>query len=523
MPESTVPVVLVAEARPSVVDAAARTISGLIAPYGEVGSTSAGRTRFLAGSLRWSEPKRVSLNREHVRADALGVGVQLVDGEDGLSAAFRVDEGPSGDRALVEAHSTRSGLSVELDDITAAHDRDGVLVVSSARVRAVAQVSVPAFDSARITAIAASLAAPTPSTDSSSPTPSEDPVPELAPAAAPTTPPAAPAAPAPATVEANLGGPAFVPAPSAAPSGPRAIGLDQLAASFAAFANGGPMSDELRAALSDIVPANGGEAFFRPAYADELWDEAADVQRPFIDAITTKPLTGGLKVKAFRWVTKPGVADYAGDKAAVASGPASLEPVEVSVERTAGAHDIDRAYLDLGTADFVAAYFTAMTESYRELTEAKVVAHALANATHVADANGATAGEVATALDGLVAGSLELLGNGKYPSFAAIGSGLLADLFGISAMEAPAFFGGSLSLANATDGRIGELRIFPSPNVPARSMLVGTKRSVTFWEKSPPIRVQALNIANGGVDAGVFGYHAQTITDRRGIRRVDVA
>src|SRR5207247_1049497 len=57
------------------VDQDARTIAGLVVPYGPAGATSGGRLTFAAGSIAISAARRVKLLREHAQADSLGAGV----------------------------------------------------------------------------------------------------------------------------------------------------------------------------------------------------------------------------------------------------------------------------------------------------------------------------------------------------------------------------------------------------------------------------------------------------------------
>lgn len=511
------------------VDRERRTMAGRILTFGVVGNTSAGPTRFLPGSVEWTDPKRVKLIREHDRENPVGLaGAITVDSDGGLSAMFRLPEGAAGDLALEEAaNGLRDGLSVGVEVVEATKE-NGVLVVKRARLRECSQVAIPAFDDCRITDVAASSPeqptdpAPEPTPDDAGQTPDVDTAPTGDPdGGTMTDPTGATAAPAPDVT-------ASAPAPSgaAASSTPRPLDLTAFCELVAASATGtldaqgAPM---LRAALSDIVPADAGEAYFQPTYLDELWDQAGTVVRPMIDAFTTKPLGRTMKIKAFRWVTRPEVDDYAGNKAEVPSNEVALEPLEVPVTRTAGAHDIDRAYIDLGSPDFLAAYFAAMTEDYKRKTEAKFAAFVLANAPAVADENGAVAGQVGTLLDGILAGAIELLGNGHTPSVVAVGAGMLRDLFGITRDEAPAFMQGTISLARVADQRLGDLSFTVSPGLTGRNIVVGAKSAATFWEANPPVKVQALDVAHGGVDAGVFGYHAMGITNTLAVRKIEVA
>lgn len=530
----TEPALILTAAAAAVVDRERRTIRGRIVAFGKVGNTSAGPTRFHPGSLRWTDPKRVKLVREHDRTTPLAHAVELVESAEGIDAVFRVPEGPDGDRALHEAaEGLRDGLSVGVEPIDAS-PVDGVLDVRAAALREVSQVAVPAFDDCRVTSVAAALGDGAPGDQPDPETPASTPPAETPEQEGSTVPETDPATPPP-VVEAST---STAPPPSTppGPSGPREVDLQQFTTLVAQAATGLLSAADaplLRAALTDVVPANTGgappagsteNAFFRPAYLSELWHEAGAVQRPLIDAFGgPSPLPRAMEIRAFRWTQRPEVDDYAGNKAEVPSGPVSMAPLRVAVERTAGAHDIDRAYIDLGSPDFLAAYFAAMTEDYKRKTEAKFAAHLLANVTAVADENAAGAGQVATLLDGILAGAIALLANGHTPEVVAVGPGLLRDLFGITTQEAAAYLQGSISLRNVTDQSIGGLQFTVSPSITGRNMLVGARAATKFWEATPPIRVQALDVANGGVDAGVFGYHAQAVVNETAIRRVEVA
>jgi len=142
------------------VDTEQRTISGLVVPYGKPGETSGGRLKFAKGSLTVSEPRRVKLLREHDQRDVIGYATELTETDEGMVGTFHVPEGDNGDRALAEA---RNGLrdafsvGVQLDDATLQRLRrtqPGGTVDAKGQLREVSQVSVPAFDDARVAAAA---------------------------------------------------------------------------------------------------------------------------------------------------------------------------------------------------------------------------------------------------------------------------------------------------------------------------------------------------------------------------------
>ena len=54
-------------------------------------------------------------------------------------------------------------------------------------------------------------------------------------------------------------------------------------------------------------------------------------------------------------------------------------------------------------------------------------------------------------------------------------------------------------------------------------MVAGTKAAGTFYElQGAPIRVEAIDIARGGIDEALFGYWATLLHDARGIVRSNI-
>ncbi|HYH31087.1 MAG TPA: phage portal protein [Pseudonocardia sp.] len=143
-------------------DRARRTISGRALPYNAI-STRKGftRYRFAPGALRWSDPRRIKLLRDHNYSLPLGHAVSITDGPDGLDVVFAVAPGPDGDQALALAeHGTLDGLSVGVD-FEAQHTMPdplnaGVTLVLEGQLLEVSLLAMPSFDDARLTHVAAS-------------------------------------------------------------------------------------------------------------------------------------------------------------------------------------------------------------------------------------------------------------------------------------------------------------------------------------------------------------------------------
>ena len=142
-------------------DAAKRTVTGTLLPFGAVGRNAQGKWRFSPGSIEWnrSAVSRVKLNRDHVRTDLLGAATDLRETEGGIVSAFKVARGAAGDQALSEAEDqVLDGLSAEVDILDFAPDPEDetVNLVSRARLTGAALTASPAFDDARLTSVAAS-------------------------------------------------------------------------------------------------------------------------------------------------------------------------------------------------------------------------------------------------------------------------------------------------------------------------------------------------------------------------------
>jgi hypothetical protein len=70
---------------------------------------------------------------------------------------------------------------------------------------------------------------------------------------------------------------------------------------------------------------------------------------------------------------------------------------------------------------------------------------------------------------------------------------------------------------------VSGLRFFVDPSLPAGHVLGGDRNAATYYEAVPaPLRVQAVNIPNGGIDIAVFGYQAVLVNDPRAIVDVTV-
>jgi hypothetical protein len=76
---------------------------------------------------------------------------------------------------------------------------------------------------------------------------------------------------------------------------------------------------------------------------------------------------------------------------------------------------------------------------------------------------------------------------------------------------------------SGSSASVNNLSIFESAAVPAGTVIAGDRRAVTqYTPRGNPFTVRAIDLANGGIDAGVFGYSAEIVNDPLGIVSVTV-
>ena len=132
-----------------------RTISGKIAPYGEIGYTSAGKVVFAEGSISAPEPSRVKLLMSHDNSKPVGRMQSITSAKDGLYASFKVSASSRGsDAILLAQEQLMDGLSVGVE-VTASKPEKDYLLVTAATLREVSLVESAAFASAAVQKIAA--------------------------------------------------------------------------------------------------------------------------------------------------------------------------------------------------------------------------------------------------------------------------------------------------------------------------------------------------------------------------------
>lgn len=139
------------------VDMDKRTITGLLVPFGKTGRSGGKVWTFGADSMVWDDPTRVKLLMDHDFKQAVGHATALDKRSDGIYAKFKVARGDAGDRALILAEDkVYDGLSAGVGHGGKLTASNGVHTFSGAPLIEGSLTPIPAFDDARVHAVAGS-------------------------------------------------------------------------------------------------------------------------------------------------------------------------------------------------------------------------------------------------------------------------------------------------------------------------------------------------------------------------------
>jgi HK97 family phage prohead protease/HK97 family phage major capsid protein len=139
-------------------DAGRRIISGKIVPFGTPGMTSAGSVIFERGSIQVPNVSKIKLLAQHEQtaSGVIGRAQSIHEAEDGMYATFKISASRDGENFLIKAaEGLLDGLSVGVEVIASKERKDGTMVVTASRLNEVSLVETPAFDSARVSDVAA--------------------------------------------------------------------------------------------------------------------------------------------------------------------------------------------------------------------------------------------------------------------------------------------------------------------------------------------------------------------------------
>lgn len=509
-----------------------RTVTGLLVPYGEECRSNLGR--FSVDSGAFSIPADSSVmgfNREHAREDVLGRATSVAETPKGIVATFSVARTPEGDEALADIAAGRvKHLSAEVANVVI---KAGKAV--GGRLFGGALVKTPAFPSATLLA-----AAPDTEVEPLEP---EDPEAETAestevnPDGSVTTKVTTTKTETDpegvvtktetvttvtseqpetlAEVEEPIVGNATIPSTLAASAKTDSVDKATLLSSISAAVK--TQDSSLMAALSDVkISGTGavGTGVVVPDYVGEIWSGRA-FQRRVIPLISSGTLTS-LSTTGWRFVTPPQVDEWAGNKAAIPSNTPTTEAVTWGITRFAGGWDIAREFIDFGETAVIDSFLKLAADSYAKKSDNKVLADLKAGATT------GTVGTIPTgvgqAMAKIVRGALRVISADALPSFALVAPDVFEELVFTKKDDVLAYLSMSLGLE---EGSLDTFKIVPHAGMAAGTVLVGAKEAAGAYELAgSPIRVNALDIAKGGVDEALFGYIQTRIEYPTGLQLV---
>lgn len=513
------------------VDTEARTVKGLLLPWGETSRMSASQTQpisFERGTV--TVPADISIltaNRFHNQHDPVGRATSVEDTDAGLVATFSIARNPEGDEFLDQYKAgTIRKLSAELAGIV----RDGAKGVK-ARLTGAGFVTEGAFASAALFAIGdPEDVADKPSTepkttvdertekftdedgktwnrkvttttviDGDTTTVTTKEVltePELEPDPNPEE---AQVAPVPATLNASL---------EAKPE-ETANGVFELIRKMRA-----PMGDAeaetMLAALADIktsgtgaLPASG---VIQPAWLGEVWAERT-YERRYWGLVKNGSITAQDE-KGFRMDSAAELVQaYAGNKADMPTGTATTSLVSSTFQRWAVAVDIAREFFDIpGNREVIDAFVRRLFNSYARVTDKWALQQ------YVAAAGTAVSADVFpdgynTSIGKLLQGINVINDTDVDASFVVVAPDVHKELLYTPKDKIPEFINLSAGFQSGTADGIQVVRD-KFGVLSAGQVLVGSKDSAHVNEMAggSPLTLDALDIARGGIDKAVHGY-----------------
>lgn len=291
---------------------------------------------------------------------------------------------------------------------------------------------------------------------------------------------------------------------ASAPTGDtgKSLGKADLFAMIAEATRSGDDST-LMAALSDVKISGAGTLGLNtilPEFIGEVWS-GKRFQRRVIPLLGSGTLTS-LSQKGYRFVTKPEVSEWAGNKTAIPSNSPTTEPVDFAVQRFAAGWDIGREFFDFGETAVIEAFLRLAADSYAKKSDAYVLAQLLAGAT--AAVVGTLPTGVGAATASIIRGALRVIENDGTPNYAIVAPNLFEELAFTKKDDTLALLNLSLGLE---EGQLDSFKIVPHSGMAASTVLVGDRLAASAYElPGSPIRVSAIDIVKGGIDEALHGY-----------------
>jgi HK97 family phage prohead protease len=454
-------------------DTVERTIEGVIVPYGEVAKIAGLKYRFRPGSVRAARA-RTPLLLDHDRGRPVGVLAELVDGDAGAMAKFRIDATAAGDEALAQAASgSRGAFSVGASVEASEGHRDDVIEVVTGLVHEVSLLALGAFEGAAVTSVAAEQ-------DEPEPEPEPDP-----------DPPPAPPAEEEQTEMEDLTAAAPVMIHATAARAQREMTAGEVAVTLIKAQHGDREAMRyLEAALTESISTD-VTGLLPPQYESGLIG-ARSTPRPLYSFFRSKPLPGvGLVLNKPKWVTPPVGAWAATVDADATSSKVTIGSQAANVERWDWAGAIPWVVVQRSSPDIIDAIYGEAVENFHLAVETRIAAKLAAASTNAATSIGAAVAAYYTA-------------NTRNPEGIIVAPdvwGKMADQKLIDATRAT----GDVSMSqDGMAGSWGGLPVFVSGSLAATFGYLVTRRAIDA-RITEPVRLTANAIGALNVELAVVG------------------
>ena len=504
-----------------------RTIRGLVVPFNVSGNTSAGPVRFEFGAFGEIDPSQIVLNMEHDRTRPLGRGIgdSLEVSPAGISMAFKIAPTGAGNDALVEAsEGLRPAFSIEAN-VNEYTIEKGVMVVSSAKLEAVAHVTNPAFKDAQISQVAASdledqtTEAEIPAEDE----PQETTVDEV-------TTPVADEVTAAAVVH------AAAPVAYTKPRSPIKTQAHFLEHSIKAQRGNHESAEWIaHAKAEDAKHVTAADDSFttNPAFKPVQYvSQVVDTQigaRGAIDAIGTRALpNAGMTVSIPKITTSGSVAETAEGAAPSETGIVSAY-VDATVKAYKGLQRYSVELFDRADPSFYAAMLDNMRRVYAQATEAAVIAELTAGGTQAATTAATSAGIISYVSTEAPAA---YLATGELASAYIAGTSQWSLLLGAVDSTGRPIYNASNPQNNAGQAGVSSLRgnvlgldLYVSNKAVAttidESAFIVVPSAVAIYE-SPVLQLSTNVVSTGEIETMLYGYMAVKTITAGGVRRFNL-
>ena len=498
-----------------------REISGKIVPLGtgEIGHTNLGAYTFAANSIEIADPSKIKLLSQHDLKKPIGRMTAAETRADGIYATFKLSRSSGGNDALIMAQEGLvTGFSIGAEIIASKPSKDGHTVVSSARLKEVSLVTVPAFASSEILEIAAEEILPVEEitqTESETVAVENTPTVEATPVEA-------------AAVEAAR--PTITAMAYTTPRLNLNITAGEYAKAQLNASRGDADARELVAALQVATVAE-NTGMVPPTYLRDVIG-IIDSSRPFIDSIERAALpASGMKIFTPKLGTQASV-ELTAEGAEFASSDTTVTFQENDVVKFAGAGKLDLELVDRSDPSFLDLYLRELAASYAQKTDnyaAKIAADGSS------DSSSTT---IYKAIAKSIADSYGVMRQTPNNLLVATSGGNddvdFAGLLGaVDTTGRPLYAAAASQNANglitqgSTNGTVAGLNLVVDPNYTGGTSaikvgLVYPSMAMRFHE-SGTLQIRANVVANGQLEIGIYGYVAVVNRYPAAFRAVQVA